>query len=125
MVVIYNCWACGALHFYLLEIELEISKHVSICIPDVDYTTTNHQLTTIPQTSDTPSSADVVCADNTMTVYVPRSIIGDVDDLHFEDSSCAGTIYNSTHVRLSTALDRCGTVMEVCICIDMLYSQSG
>ncbi|XP_072048907.1 uncharacterized protein [Amphiura filiformis] len=65
-------------------------------------------------TTDQPS-AYMTCTGNTMTVLVSRSIIGDVraDNLHFLDPKCRGTDHNSTHVRLETPFDKCGTLMTV------------
>ena len=59
----------------------------------------------------------VNCADNTMTVYILRDLIGDIDadELHFVDDTCVGTIHNATHVSVVTTFDDCRTVMEVCV----------
>ncbi len=58
---------------------------------------------------------NLTCGEHRMTVLVPRSIIGGVaaGDLHFRDTSCVGSYYNSTHVRLQTEFDQCETIMEV------------
>ena len=72
------------------------------------------KLTIPPATADIPGEA-VECKNNHMTVYIPRTIIGGTDgsELYFIDSSCNGTNYNSTHVRIDTELSGCKTVMEV------------
>ena len=66
-------------------------------------------------TADPLPSLSVQCIDNTMTVYIPRSIIDNVpgSHLHFSDGNCVGSNHNDTHVRISTELDRCGTTMKV------------
>ena len=63
----------------------------------------------------TPPPTAVECTDNSITVYIPRYLIDNVDasHLHFLDDSCVGTSHNQTHVQIMTAFDTCGTLMEV------------
>ena len=87
-------------------------------IPITDLTTANKPDTTSHVTSlptDIPQDASVHCSDNTMTVYIQKTIMPNVeaDDLHLVDDSCAGTDYNDTHIRVLSGFDQCGTVMEV------------
>ncbi|XP_038070717.1 uncharacterized protein LOC119739745 [Patiria miniata] len=62
-----------------------------------------------------PPSPSMDCSDSGMTVFIPRSMIGEAlaSHLHFLDSACVGSHHNATHVKIATTYDRCGTLMEV------------
>ncbi|XP_038062479.1 uncharacterized protein LOC119732967 isoform X2 [Patiria miniata] len=62
-----------------------------------------------------PPSPTMDCSDSGMTVFIPRSVIGDAlaSHLHFLDPACVGSHHNASHVKIATTYNRCGTFMEV------------
>ncbi|XP_038062894.1 uncharacterized protein LOC119733385 isoform X2 [Patiria miniata] len=68
-----------------------------------------------PRMTQPPLLPSMDCSDSGMTVFIPRSVIGDAlsSHLHFLDPACVGSHHNTTHVKIATTYDRCGTFMEV------------
>ncbi|XP_022109552.1 deleted in malignant brain tumors 1 protein-like [Acanthaster planci] len=66
-------------------------------------------------TEEASPQPEVDCAESGMTVYIPRSVIGDAlaYHLHFQDPTCVGSHHNATHVKIFTTYDRCGTFREI------------
>ena len=92
------CVLCQFFHFILL-INKDNGKRNSY---------SNASILTFPE-------PEVDCSESGMTVYIPRTIIGEAlaYHLHFQDPTCVGSYHNSTHVKIFTTYDRCGTFKEV------------
>lgn len=55
------------------------------------------------------------CEKMSLTVFIDKNEMGGVlaEELHLIDESCHGEDFNSTHFRVSSGFDQCGTVAEV------------
>ena len=59
--------------------------------------------------------ASLTCDNWTLTVFLTKDEMGgaSAEEIHLIGESCLAEDFNSTHFRVSTMFDECGTVAEV------------
>ena len=66
------------------------------------------------------------CFSSSMTIYVVRKFVGDIDPsrMHLIDPSCRGEAHNETHYVIGTGYGMCGTTFQVIFGTQHSLSQS-